>query len=201
MSGRRRAVAASLAGAAALALWLPGTATAAGTGGIEVSPVPGVIDGHQVTAFHERTPQRGATRPVAFALRNVTAHPRAAQLYAARAERQPDGTWVVGPAGSSPLVALPPEQVVLPPGAVQQRFFTVRGSKREREQQYAAIVVEVRDGSIVQRAATLVYLDPPQRRPMPLAAALGAAAAVTLAAGGVLAAVRRSRVSGRSGPS
>lgn len=132
-------------------------ASAAGTGGIEVTPVPGVVDGEQVTAFHVRLPRSGA-REVDFALRNLTADPRSARLYAAEAHRTADGAFTVGAAGSSPYVVLPDEQVRLPGRALERRTFTVRGSVTGTT--YAAVVLEGRKGSVVTRAATLVYLEP-----------------------------------------
>ncbi len=58
----------------AFLLLLAVPAGAAGTGGVEVTPLPGIVDGKQVTAFHVRMPRSG-TSEVPFALRNLTGEP------------------------------------------------------------------------------------------------------------------------------
>ncbi|MCW2606654.1 MAG: hypothetical protein JWO60_1347 [Frankiales bacterium] len=183
-----------LAGTAVVAcLALSGLAApahAAGTGGIEVTPIPGVVDGEQVTAFHVRVPNDGS-RTVPFALRNLTRNPRKARLYAASAARQPDGTFTVGAAGSSPHATLADEPVTLRSQEVQRRTLVVKGAVEKLT--YAAVVVEVRTGSVVTRAATLVYLRPEQDRHTPFLLGLGAAAVALAAGTGVVVVGRRRR--------
>jgi mRNA-degrading endonuclease toxin of MazEF toxin-antitoxin module len=73
--------------------------------------------------------------------------------------------------------------------------FTVRpaGEEAAAAQQYAAVVVAVSRGTIVQRAATLVYLDPDaEDRPVvPIAAAAVAAALAAAVAVAVAMTARR----------
>jgi hypothetical protein len=131
-------------------------AFAAGTGGVELTPLPTVdSQGHPVTAFHVAP---GAS--ARFALRNLTTHPATVLVYAAAATRSPSGAYAVGGPGSARWIAFPDRTVTLAPHAVQLVGFRLnraipKGSK------YGAIVLEQRDGMVVQRAATLVYLTAP----------------------------------------
>ena len=175
---------------AGLLLGGSGPALAAGTGGIEVTPIPAVVDGRLQTTFRADVPAEG-TRRVAFALRNITEGQRAARVYAALAQRQQDGTITVGAPGSSRNVVLPEERVELKAEELQQRAFTVTGPL-ERDA-LAAVVVEVRQGSVVQRAATLVYLSPEGDLPIPLLLGLGAAAVALVTGVGVVLVSRRRR--------
>jgi len=179
-----------LAAAAALVLGLAVPASAAGTGGIEVSPYPGVVDGKQVTAFHLTAPGKAA-----WALRNTTGESRTGRLYAASATPDGRGGWVIGDAGSSPYLDLPERDVTLAPHEVRVSELRVRGDV-EREQ-HAAIVVEVRTGSVVARAATLVYLRPGGSGSGLPALPVGLAVLVLLAAG---AAVASSQAAARRRP-
>ncbi len=165
-----------------------GPAGAAGTGGIEVTPIPGIVDGKQVTAFD--VDADGQPHDVAYALRNITSTPKTARLYAASATRQPDGGFTVGDAGSSPFLVLPDENVTLNPGAFLRRTFRLRGEVQELT--YGAVVVEVRNGSVVTRAATLVYLRPGRSVSIPLALGL-LAGVLVLSAGFAVVLVRRRR--------
>lgn len=170
-------------------------ALAAGTGGIEVTPVPGVVDGRQVTAFHVSVPSRGSTS-VAFALRGAGAAVATGRLYAARAVADGKGGFSIGEAGSSPYVSMPSATVTLQPKEVRAATFRVHAGPHGRpgSGSYAAIVVEVRKGAVVQRAATLVYLKAGRRVPLPLLLVLiaGGLVAVTATA---LVLVRRRRQS------
>jgi hypothetical protein len=153
--------------AAFLTFWvLSGPAQAAGTGGIEVSPYPGLVNGHQVTAFHVKPPTRGDLT-VRYSLRNTTEAPVSGRLYAASA-------------ASTPYVSLKAQDVTLKPHEIRVATFTAHG--RVSGKKYAAIVVEVRNGAIVQRAATLVYLEKGRTVPVPLLLALLAALVLVLAA-------------------
>ena len=164
-----------------LLLLLPsGSAGAAGTGGIEVSPYPGLVDGKQVTAFRTELPRDGSPREVQYSLRNTTRESRSATLYAASARRDGKGGFTVGDAGSSPYIAFPTQQVTLPAGASEVATFTVRGELDEDA--YGAIVVEVKNGAITSRAATIVYLSPGPVLPVPVLLALGAGVLVLAAA-------------------
>lgn len=144
---------------AALALVVAGAvpASAAGTGGIEVSPYPGIVDGHQVTAFHATVPGSGEGK-VAWSLRNTTGAVATGRLYAAAATSDGHGGWTIGEAGSSPYLRFDSREVRLAPHEIQVSEFAVHGDLDGP--QHAAIVVEVRNGSVVARAATLVYLVP-----------------------------------------
>jgi len=172
-----------LAATAALLVTLALPASAAGTGGIEVSPYPGVVDGKQVTAFHVSAP--GET---AWTLRNTTAEARTGRLYAAAARPDGQGGWTIGDAGSSPYLDFPERDVTLAPHQVQVSSFRVRGDLERPA--HAALVVEVRNGSVVARAATLVYLQPAGGSGLP-ALPVGLAVLVLLAAGAALLAARR----------
>lgn len=168
---------------------------AAGTGGIEVTPLPAVVDGKQVTAFHVELPGAGPD-DVEFLLRNVADGQRAATVYAARATRSADGSFDVGDAGSSPYVSYAKRSVTLGKGEQRPQSFRVERPKGKQpsQQVFAAIVVEVGDGSVIQRAATLVYLDPGRQLPVPLPLLLVAVAGALLAlAGAGVALVTRRR--------
>jgi hypothetical protein len=140
---------------------------AAGTGGIEVTPDPPVVDGEQATAFHVEVPDRGE-QSVPFTVRNVEDEVRSARLYTAGVAQDQQGTLSLGDPGSSPFVSLRPEEITLAPGEVQQRTFTLQGGDLHEDEDLAAVVVEVRSGSVVQRASTLVYLDSGRQLPLPL---------------------------------
>ena len=145
-----------------LAVLLGGTgARAAGTGGIEVTPVPGVVDGKQVTAFRAELPESGTTQ-VRFALRNITKEPRSARVYAASARADGQGGFAIGDAGSSPHVRLEDRTVRLAANETRAETFDVLapGDDRPDGTVHAAVVIEVKQGAVVQRAATLVYLEP-----------------------------------------
>ena len=173
-----------------LLLLLGAPAGAAGTGGIEVSPYPGLVDGKQVTAFHTDLPRDGSEREVRYSLRNTTRQSRSAKLYAASARRDGKDGFTVGDAGSSPYITFPTQQVTLQPGASEVAAFTVHGELDEDA--YGAIVVEVQNGSITSRAATIVYLSPGPVLPVPVLLAIGAGVLV-LAAGFAVWLVRRTR--------
>lgn len=173
----------ALAATAALLVTLALPASAAGTGGIEVSPYPGVVNGKQVTAFHVGVP--GETT---WVLRNTTGESRTGRLYAAAARPDGQGGWVIGDAGSSTYLDFPERDVTLAPHEVQVSSFRVRGDLDHDA--HAALVVEVRNGSVVARAATLVYLRADGGSGLP-ALPVGLAVLVLLAAGAALLAARR----------
>lgn len=154
----------------ALAVLVPASAaTAAGTGGIEVTPLPAIVDGKQATAFHVELPGRGS-KDVKFLLRNVESDTREARVYVAGVTKLPDGQFDVGPAGSSPYASYDSRQVTLAKG--EQRVETFRVSRPSGDRPdgttYAALVVEVSNGAVVQRAATLIYLEEAPLLPLPL---------------------------------
>lgn len=180
---------ARLAAVVVLVVLLATPARAAGTGGIEVTPIPAVADGKTVTAFRVQLPGEEESVDVPFSLRNLTDEPRSARLYVATANRAKDGTFDVGSAGSSDYVEMADAEVQLAAGAAERRTFTVRGEAGE--QRYAAVVVEVQRGSVVQRAATVIYLKPPRIIPVPLLLALAAGLLVAVTAGAVFLAMLR----------
>jgi len=132
-------------------------------------------------------PTRGKAK-VKYSLRNTTDHAVRGRLYAASA--QPDGHngWTVGGAGTSTYVGLPDQQVSLAPHETRLETFTVHG--KVEGTQHAAVVVEVTQGSVVTRAATLVYLERGRTVPLPVLI-VGAAVLLLLAAGGAVLLVRR----------
>lgn len=148
----------SLAGlllALLLALFLPaGAAGAAGTGGIDVSPYPGVLDGKQVTAFHPDVPARGSST-VRYALHNTTDSTASARISAARADRDSAGRFTLEQAGSSGYLEFPDQHVTLTAHEVRIVSLTVHPSKAGRPTGtvYGALGIEVRNGAIVQQAA------------------------------------------------
>lgn len=169
-----------------LAVWAP-SAQAAGTGGIEVDPYPGVVNGHQVTAFHVKVPTRG-NATVRYSLRNTTAAKVSGRLYAASAVSDGHGGWTVGEAGSSTYLRFTDRTVNLSPHEVRLASFTAHGSVHGKK--YAAIVVEVKKGAVVSRAATLVYLTRGRVVPLPVLL-VGVAVLLLLVAGGAIALARR----------
>ena len=173
------------------ALALP--AGAAGTGGIEVTPVPSQRDGKPVTVFRVELPSDGSVR-VPYTVRNVEDGPRQARVYAARVTRDGDAFSLDDP-GSSPYVEMPDRTVELAAGELLEETFEVRAPRGDRpaDQQYAAVVVEVRNGAVVQRASTLVYLSAGRSVPLPLLVVLVAVGVLTTAAAAVAVTVRRRR--------
>jgi len=161
-------------------------ASAAGTGGIEVSPYPGVVDGRQVTAFHVKVPTDGAAT-VRYSMRNTTNRSVTGRFYAASATRDGRGGWIIGGPGSTSQVALADQQVSLTPKETRLASFEVTGSPGE----HAAVVVEVKQGAVVTRAATLVYLEEGRRVPLPLLVVAAAVLLLLLVGGGVLLVRRR----------
>jgi hypothetical protein len=170
-----------------LLLAVAAPARAAGTGGIEVSPYPGVVDGHQVTAFHVKVPTRGSVA-VRYSLRNTTGKPAHGRLYAASAVSDGHGGWTIGGAGSTDDVDLDDQQVDLAPNETRLSSFRVEGPAGRR----AAVVIEVKQGSVVTRAATLVYLEHGRTVPVPVLLA-GIAVLLLLASGAAVWRVRRKR--------
>lgn len=173
-----------------LLLVLP--ARAAGTGGVDISPYPGIVGGKQVTAFHAKVPSRGDVT-VQYALRNTTDKTATARLFAAKAMRGSNGDFTIGTAGSSPYLSFPDQQVSLKPREIRIASFTVHPSPdgRPKNETYGALVVEVRNGSVIQQAATVVYLKPGRSVPLPLLIVLIAIAVLALAGLGFLVVVRR----------
>lgn len=143
-------------------------ATGAGTGGIEITPVPSKKDGKAITTFRVDVPKDDPVR-VPYTVRNVEDGPRTARVYAARVLRE-DGNFALDEPGSSPYVSMPDREITLAREEVLEETFLVSPGPegRLREEAYAAVVVEVRNGSVVQRASTLIYLEPGPRVPLPL---------------------------------
>ncbi len=162
---------------------------AAGTGGIEISPYPGVVNGKQVTAFHVQVPRRGSAS-VRYSLRNTTNGPKTGRVYSASAARS-GSSWSIGDAGSSPYIDFPSKTVALQGGEAQVKSFRVRG--KPDKQVYGALVVEVTNGAITQRAATIVYLTPGPLLSIPLLLALVAAVLLVLAGTAIMLTRRRQR--------
>ena len=160
-------------------------ASAAGTGGIEVTPVPAVEDGQPVTTFRVEVPRDGVTE-VPYLLSNVEDEPRSARIYAARVTSV-DGNFSLDDAGSSPYISMEDREVTLQPGEVREETFEVSpGPDGPPDgEAYAAVVVEVRNGAVVQRANTLIYLKPAPRVPLPLLVLLVAVVLVALVGAGV----------------
>lgn len=174
-----------------LLLVLP--ARAAGTGGIDISPYPGIVDGKQITAFHVSVPSRGRST-VKYALRNTTDKPATARLFASSAARK-GGSFTIGVSGSSPYLSFKDQTVTLQPKETRIAEFSVHPGPQGRpaKEAYGALVVEVKNGSIIQQAATVVYLKPGRLVPLPLLIVLIAVGVLALAGLGFLVSVRRRR--------
>jgi len=177
---RHGAALAGLATAIAM-LTIPGQAAwAAGTGGIELNPVPPLTpSGQPVNAFHVslRSGQVGHQRML---LRNVQAADASARIYAASATASPAGEYGIGGPGSAPWLGLQPFTVTLHARQQQTVDFTVR---RPHAGVAGALVVEVTRGSITERAATLVLVTrrgPDRTRPLLL---ISVAAVLVVGAG------------------
>jgi hypothetical protein len=175
-----RRLLAPVLGAVLLVLAVGAPASAAGVGGVEVTPSHG-------SSFSVRAPRNG-TSTEAFTLRNIGTTPATVRLYGADA-REVDGAWSVGGAGSASWLALPDEAVTLAPGEKRAMTFSVRGGGAART---GAVVVEQSAGTVVQRAATLVHETTAPPVPLPLLL-VAAAVALLLAAGTGVAAVARRR--------
>lgn len=185
----------ALPAALVLALLLLGggavPAHAAGTGGIVVTPVPGVRDGKPVTSFRVDLPGDG-TAEVPFTIANVETGPRTARVYLAPVRRT-DGSFALGREGDSPYARLEDRRVTLQPGEVLDASFTVDGSEQPDGEALAAVVVEVTNGAVTTQASTLVYLTPARTVPLPLLVVAGAVGLLTAVGVGVLLAARRRR--------
>lgn len=157
---------------------LVGTASAAGTGDVEL--VPASPDGEPRTSFTVDTDQDS----IRFELVNLADAPREARLYAASANRGEGGGVSVGAAGSAPWLQLPDAVIQLAPG--EARTFTAPldvAELPEGEQQLGAVVLEALQGSVTVRVATLVTVKPHAALPLPIwviAIAAGAIALVLL---------------------
>lgn len=190
--GRRRLPRAASAVVVALLLvvGLGSPAGAAGTGGIEVTPVPAELDGRPVSSFRVQLPGSGSA-DVPFVLRNVAADgPRSARVYLAPVTRAGDG-FVLGEEGTSPWVQMPRQDVTLQVGEVREQSFQAQAGELPDGGVLAAVVVEVQNGAIVQRASTLVYLDDAGRVPLPVLLVGLAALLLLVSAAAVALAVRR----------
>jgi hypothetical protein len=183
---------------AVIALALPvSSSQAAGTGGIEVTPVPSMRGGKAITTFTVTLPSSGSTT-VPYTLRNVDASPRTARVFAAKVTKS-GGTFSLGPPGSSPYVRDQDRTVTLQGSEVRQESFTVRNTVSNHDKltgpAYAAVVVQVRRGSVVQNAATLITLRPASNRlvGLPRSVVVVALALLVLVALAVVIVRRRAR--------
>lgn len=177
---------------AVLLLLLAGPAKAAGTGGIEVTPLPSVVDGKPATAFRVDVPSSGSVE-VPYQLRNVAEEERSARIYVAAVDRDENGTFSLLDPGSSRFASMDPQSVTLAVGESREESFTIRGGELPDDEQLAAVVVEVTNGSIVQRASTLIYFERGRQVPLPLLL-VGAAVLLVVAAGAAFSVVARRRV-------
>lgn len=191
MTTELRAAGAGLAAAALLALSSP--ALAAGTGGLDITPLLPSSDGRAPTAFHTTLPESG-TVTVPFALRNLSKGPRTGRVYAADVTKT-NGNYAVGAADTSPWVQLANREVTLKAAQVERLSFRVRRGSHDlpTHTTYAAIVLEVRTGSVVTRAATLVYLEPKRGLGLPTGPTVLAVVVLVAAAGAVVLGRRRLR--------
>ena len=166
-------------------------AHAASVGGVDLRPVPAVVGGEPVTSFRVALPERGE-RSASFSVRNTTDEQRTARLYAVGAVRKPDGGFSLRD-DASPFVALPEQELELDPGELVVESFSVSTGDRElpATEQYAAVVLEVRNGSVVQRVATVVYLKPDPAVPLPVLLVIAAGVLAVLVGAAVLLARRR----------
>lgn len=182
----------ALVAVAALAAFGTGApAHAASIDGVDLSPVPAVVDGKAVTNFQVPLPEDDR-RTVQYAVRNTGKADRTVRVYAVGVTRRDDGSFSLTDQ-PSPWVDLPKQTLELPPGGARLESFSVSAAGRElpEGEQYAAVVLEVRNGSVVQRVATIVYLDPDPAVPVPVLLAIGAGVLLTVVGGTVLLARRR----------
>lgn len=182
-----------VAAAVTASLWLgAGSALAAGTGGIALSPAQSGGAG-VVTAFHVAL-RAGQTTVEHFLLRNLTDRTAMVSLYAASASRGGSGAWSIGGPGSAPWIGIPTQPVRL--RAHQSRWYSFRVTRaaapRGRGLTYGAVVLSQGSGTVVERAATLVYLDRLGPSTLPRAL-LPIVFAVALVAAGFLLHARRRR--------
>src|SRR3954471_11324895 len=162
-------VAAVVAAGAAVAM-VVGAATpvgAAGTGGVELTPVA-PTDG---TAFHV-VASAGHPGVLAFELRNISGAPAEAHLYPAAVSRT--GTaYSVSSSGTASWIALPDQIVHLDAGESRHFEASVDSAAAPPGQVvYGAVVQEnLGDVAVRRRVATLVYLTRHERGgpPTPLA--------------------------------
>lgn len=194
----RAAVARVAGGLVAATLAVPVAAVpalAAGTGGVDLAPAAGVgPDGRPPTAFRVSVPPNGRAAE-RMTLRNLTAAPQTASLYAAAVDRDATGGYLVRGPGSTSYVRLPVATVTLRPREVRSVSFTVNAPDlAPGRTAYAAVVVAQTGAAVTRRAATLVYLtasDSTARRAL-LPALLAAALLAAVASGwGVAARSRR----------
>jgi hypothetical protein len=180
--------------AAALALLpvllLPAPALAAGTGGVDISPYPGSINGEQITAFHVQLARSGAAT-VRYSVRNTTSKPAIARIYATTAYRGTNGAWTIGKPDAAPFIQLSDHVVKLRPHESDLRSFSVTTAPAAT---YGAVVVQVRNGSVVQRVATIVYFARPSHSRLSWTVVVVALVLLAGVAGGVLIARRRAAV-------
>lgn len=177
-----------LAVLAAVALTTAAPAGAAGTGDVEL--IPSSPDGEPRTSFQ----LDGSQDEIRFELVNLADEPRTARLYSASAVRSPSGAVSVGSDGSAPWLDLPDEEVLLE--AEEVRSFVAPLELRELSEgqtQLGAVVLEVTQGSVVVRVATLVTVEPRTGLPLPVWAVVVAAGAIALVLLGLLLARRRRR--------
>ncbi len=171
---------------------------AAGTGGIEVTPVPSQVDGEAVTVFRVEVPREGSTQ-VPYLLSNVEDGQRTARVYVARV-RKVDDNFSLDDEGSSQYASMEDRSVTLEAGEVREETFRVAPGEDgpPDSEAYAAVVVEVRNGSVVQRANTLIYLTGEPRLPLPMLILIIAVVLIGAVGAGVSVTARRSGKSRRS---
>lgn len=167
-------------------------ASAASVDGIDLTPVPALVDGEPVTNFQVDLPERGVER-VQYAVTNTGTSARTVRVYGVGATRRESGSFSLTD-DESPYVRLPAESIELGPGQSQVKDFAVEltGGDLPAEEQYAAVVLEVENGSVVQRVATVVYLRPEPALPVPVLLVIGAGVLVVVVGAAVLVARRRS---------
>ena len=193
---RNRAVVVTLAWAVVAGAVLslgPARAWAAGTGGIELTPLPAFdAGGHLITAFHVSLPAGGVAHEH-FELRNLNDVTHTEQLYAAAAATNGHGGYTIGGPGSAGWIGLADQSVTLGPHAAKLFSFDVhRHGTPVGPLVYGAIVQVDITTSVVRRVAVLVYLsEPGPGRVVPIALAV-LAALVLLGAAALVARSRRS---------
>lgn len=181
-----------VAATTAATMWLGcASALAAGTAGVDLSPAQ-LTGGGVVTAFHVSL-RAGQTSEQHFLLRNLTGHPAAVQLYGAAAYHAKNGAWSIGGPNSAPWIGIRLQSVRL--RAHQSRWYSFRvvraAAPRGRGLVYAAVVLSSGSGTIVERAATLVYLDRLGPSTLPRALLPIVLAMILVAAGALVHARRR----------
>lgn len=164
-----------------------GAAQAGATSGVSLSPVPAFDDeGRRQTVFRISLTPEGEER-ARFTVSNLTEQVQQARVYVASAEQGPGGGYDVGGPASARHLKMETQDLTLQPRETRMlEFIALAGTLEAGTSTTDAIVLEQESGSVVERAASLVYLKVERGLPVvPLALVVFAAACITAVAAGV----------------